>query len=389
MLKRLPENILNLYLIKIAKWFNLVMPVVVLFYQDCGMNMQQIFWLKSVYSIAIVAMEIPSGYIADVWGRKKTLIMGSILGSAGFAVYSFSSGFFQFAIAEIILGIGHSFVSGADSAMLFDSLKAHQRENEYVRYEGQTTSAGNFAEAFAGIAGGLLAAVSLRAPFIAQAFVAGIGIPAAFLLKEPQHIAEQVKTGFRDILRTVRFSFAHKELRAAMLLSSVTGTATLTFAWFVQPFFKEAGLPLALFGLGWTLLNLSVGVFSMYAYRAESWLGQKRSLHLIIILIAASYILSGFSICLAGMVFLLLFYIVRGIATPILKNYIHHHTDSKVRATILSVRDFAIRINFAIVGPFLGYLTDHFSLKTALIVMGGIYLLTAYPCAIPFLRKST
>ena len=75
------------------------MPIVVLFYQDNGMGMHEIFLLKAIYSVAIVIMEIPSGWMADVWGRKKTLILGSILGSAGFLMYSFSYGFFAFALA--------------------------------------------------------------------------------------------------------------------------------------------------------------------------------------------------------------------------------------------------------------------------------------------------
>src|SRR5665811_1353610 len=134
------KNIPRLYLIKISKWFNMVMPVVVLFYQDNGMGMQKIFILKAIYSVAVVFMEIPSGWMADVWGRKKTLILGSILGSAGFLVYSFSYGFLAFEVAEIILGIGHSFVSGADSAMLYDSVKADNKTDKYTKEEGRITS---------------------------------------------------------------------------------------------------------------------------------------------------------------------------------------------------------------------------------------------------------
>ena len=103
MSKLVRNNLINLYLIKFAKWFNLVMPVVVLFYQDNGLSMQQIFILKSIYSIAMVVMEIPSGYLADIWGRKKTLMLGSLLGAGGMALYCFSYGFWAFATAEIIL----------------------------------------------------------------------------------------------------------------------------------------------------------------------------------------------------------------------------------------------------------------------------------------------
>ena len=178
-------NIYYLYIIKIAKWFNLVMPTIVLFYQDTGMGMQEILFLKAIYSITIVIFEIPSGYCADVWGRKKTLIAGSILGALGFVIYSSNTLYLGFAVAEIILGLGHSFISGADAAMLYDTLKSEKKAASYLKHEGRITAGGNFAEALAGIAGGLLATISLRAPFYAQAVVAASAIPAALLLKEP------------------------------------------------------------------------------------------------------------------------------------------------------------------------------------------------------------
>jgi hypothetical protein len=78
---------------------------------------------------------------------------------------------------------------------------------------------------------------------------------------------------------------------------------------------------------------------------------------------------------------------VRGIATPILKDYINQYTDSKVRATILSVRNFEIRINFAAIGPLLGYLTETFSLNIARLVTGIIYFVAAILSALPILRK--
>jgi MFS family permease len=121
-IKSIHPNIYRLYLIKIAKWFMLYMPIVVPFYVSNGLTMKDIMVLQAIYSIAIVILEIPSGYLADVIGRRKTLILGAVFGTIGFATYSFSYGFLGFLIAEVILGIGQSCISGADSAMLYDSL---------------------------------------------------------------------------------------------------------------------------------------------------------------------------------------------------------------------------------------------------------------------------
>lgn len=380
-----PQNIIQLYLIKIAKWFNLVMPVVVLFYHDNGLTMTQIFWLKSVYSIAMVITELPSGYLADVWGCRRILLWGAIMGTLGILIYSLSSDFYSFMVAEIILGIGFSFVSGADSALLYDSLKAENRAGDYVKFEGRITSAGNFAEALAGVAGGLLAAISLRTPYYFQIFVAAIAIPAAFFLKEPRHVQEKVQLKMKEIFSILKFAYREPEIRGAIMISSVTGAATLTFAWFVQPYFEHAGVPVAVFGILWTMLNLSTGVFSMFSYRIERWLGKRNTLLLTVILLSAGFIFSALEISLAGIAILFGFYIVRGIASPVLKDYIHQYTDSKVRATILSVRNFEIRIIFAAIGPALGYLTDKFSLKTALLVAGFAYFAVAMLSIWPFI----
>ncbi len=366
------------------------MPVVVLFYQDNGMGMQDIFTLKAIYSVAIVAMEVPSGWMADVWGRKKTLLAGSILGATGFLVYSFSFGFWAFVIAEIVLGIGHACVSGADSAMLYDSLKAAGKTGEYTKNEGRITSAGNFAEAFAGVIGGLLAAISLRTPFYFQFVVAALAIPAAFTLVEPRiHTVEHIHS-LKKIVRNIGRTLTHNHnLRISILISAITGTATLTFAWLVQPYFLEIGLPVEWYGIFWTALNLTAGLSSVFAHRIEIFFGHKYSLNAIILLIALGYFLSGIAISFWGIAFLFLFYLIRGIASPILKNYINQYAVSELRATILSVRDFLIRIVFAVIGPLLGWITDNINLGSAFLLAGGIYLVSAVLVALPWMKNKS
>lgn len=370
MVNNYSKNIPRLYLIKMAKWFSLVMPVIVLFYESNDLGMTEIFILKSIYSIAMLLFEIPSGYFGDVWGRKNTLITGSILTCIGFSIYSFSPIFLGFVIAEIFLGIGQSFISGADSAMLFDSLKGDQREGEYMKQEGRFTSVGNFSEAIAGVIGGLLAAISIKLPFVCQAMVAGLAIPAAITLKEPIYSLQRRKAGFRDIWNVVKSTMRNAQLRAVILISAIIGTATLTFAWFVQPMFIEVELPVAFFGIAWTILNVTVGTVSAFAYRIEKNVGQQRSIFSIIILVSLGFVLCAITKSYAVFVILFLFYIVRGFATPVLKEYIQRLINSDVRATVLSLRNMFIRINFAIIGPVLGWLTDHYSLRTALLAAG-------------------
>jgi len=381
-------NIIRLYLIKIAKWFMLYMPIVVPFYESNGLSMKDIMVLQAVYSIAIVVLEIPSGYLADVIGRRKTLIIGAMFGTIGFTTYSISYGFLGFLIAEIILGIGQSCISGADSAMLYDSLLERGEEKRYTRFEGRITSLGNIAEAVAGIIGGLLAGITLRVPYFAQAFVAFIALPAAITLVEPTRKIPLIKAGFMEIVRIARFSlFENRPLRRNIFFSAITGTATLTMAWFAQPFFEYTRIDIAWFGLLWTSLNLTVAITSYTAHQVESKLGQKWSILLIATLIPLGYLALGRFHLPTGLIILYLFYLVRGYATPVLKDYINRVTASHIRATVLSVRNFIIRLLFALTGPFLGWVKDLYSLPQALTLAGIIFLLLSIITAILFIAS--
>jgi len=383
------SNIWKLYLIKIAKWFMLYMPYIVPFYTNNNLDMHQVMVLQAVYSVSIVVLEIPSGYFADVIGRRRTLILGTLLGAIGFVIYSFSYAFLGFLLAELVLGFGTSFVSGADSALLYDSLLDNRKEKEYIRYEGRMASLGNISEAGAGIVGGLIALISLRMNFYVQAGVAFLAFPAALWLVEPASHIRLKSFTFKKVLGVVQDSlFINKQLRTHIFFSAVIGTATLTMAWYVQPYFEFVELPLTMYGLFWTLLNLTVGLAAITAYRVERRLGQFIMIPAMAVLIPAGYLILGQVQGLWTISILFLFYIMRGIATPILKDYIHRHTASNVRATVLSVRNFIIRLLFIMVGPAMGQITDSKGLQTALNAGGIVFLSFTIILAILFFRSN-
>jgi MFS family permease len=364
----------------------LTMPIILLFYNHNNLTTRHLFIIQAVYSLTIVLFEIPSGYIADVWGRKQTLVMGALFCFIGYMVYSFSGGFWEFLVAEILLGFGNSCISGTDTAMLYDSLVEKKQEDNYLKIEGKMTSVGNFAEAIAGVLGGFLAAINTRLPFIIQAFIALIAIPAAISLYEPKLHAFSQKTTFNDVLNAFRnVLFKNKKLRKNLIISSVIGASTLSMAWFVQPYFKLVNVPVALYGILWTVLNASVGISALLAYKVESKLGENRTTNFIVfsstlLYLSLSYVQSVWAIAL-----ILLFYMVRGIATPVLKDYINKQIPSETRASVLSLRNLIIRGIFSTLAPFVGYLSDKFSLQTALFMAGTCFFIFS----LPFLMLST
>ena len=142
--QKIESNVWKLYVIKGLRWFLLTMPIIVIFFQDQGLSLFEIMILQSTYSIIVACMEIPSGFFADALGRKKSLIIGSFLSFFGFLIISLSFSFWQFILAQILLGIGQSFISGSDSALLYDTLISSKKTDNYDKIEGRSYGIGNF-----------------------------------------------------------------------------------------------------------------------------------------------------------------------------------------------------------------------------------------------------
>ncbi len=355
------------------------MPIVALYYTDNGLDNFDIYVLQAVYSLSVAILEIPSGYMADIIGRKKSLIIGSFLGTLGYVIYSISSGFYGFLAAEMILGLGGSFISGSDSAMLYDSLVGLRKQHRYLQLEGRITSLGNFAETSAAVCGGMLAvALGYRFVYISQAIVAAIAIPASLLLVEPHREKFKLRPGFSHILSVCKESLlVDKKLSSTLILSSIIGTATLCMAWTSQVYFVNQGLTEEAITPLWVILNLTVAVVAAFASKLVEKMGRKKAIVSIVVIIPSSYILLGSLPLIPAIGVLLIFYAVRGYATPLLKDLANIYCDSEIRATVLSIRNMIIRISFAILGPFIGSISGVYSLPTALQLSGIVLIILA------------
>ena len=74
----LKSNINKMYLLKAVKWFMIIMPIIVLFFEEHGLSLTQIMILQATYSFTVALFEIPSGFFADIYGRRLSLFYGSI-----------------------------------------------------------------------------------------------------------------------------------------------------------------------------------------------------------------------------------------------------------------------------------------------------------------------
>ena len=84
---QLRHNIFKMYLLKAVLWFMVAMPIIVLFFQEHGLTLTEVMILQSIYSFSVALFEIPSGFIADVFGRKRTIVLSTIFTFIGFLVF--------------------------------------------------------------------------------------------------------------------------------------------------------------------------------------------------------------------------------------------------------------------------------------------------------------
>lgn len=369
------RNITLLFALKAAKWFLLFMPVIVLFFMDNGLSVEQVMWTQTAYSLSVALFEMPSGYFSDKLGRRLTLILGMLITIAGYLVMGAAHSFWWFVGAEILMGLGGSFISGTDSAMLYDTLLQLKRENTYLKLEGRMYSIATFSEAVAAIFGGWIAATfGMRMTVYAFVGCLLVGLICAFRLVEPEvekDLTDDNNTNIQDI---IHFTFLqNKMLRWYVILSASIGASTLTMAWFAQPYMQGAGLSLTTIGWLWSALNLTVAVFAFGAHYVYRFLNKHQIAILIVIGIVIGFGSLGWSYGIGGLVFIFLVYVVRGIATPVLKDFVNELTPSNMRATVLSIRGFVIRIIFSSLAPFLGWVSDVYTLQQAFTIAALVF----------------
>lgn len=382
---RIDSNIWKLYILRglAFAWFPI--PTIVLFYQGHGLNLEQAVWLKTILSISFLLFEVPSGYVADKLGRKFCLIAGSGVWICGWLFYCLGNSFSIFALAEILTGVAGSLVSGADTAIAYETLLQMGKASQYRTLEGRLVAIAGVTEAVCGIIGATVAEIDLVIPFYLQTVCLIFYFCLALTLVEPQEdkpygmaaqplIVEKSKIeNLKNIITEVFISRPH--LRWLIALSSTFATATFLIVWLSQDYLKQVDVSISAMGWAWAIFHFLMSWASINARRLETAWGMRKTMLLLVFLLAVAYMVLGSINGIEGIIFIGVIYIVRGLCSPLILNRINQQVDSSIRATVLSLNSFTFRLSFAVVAPIIGAIASGYSLSTALLVSGGYFLL--------------
>jgi len=137
------------------------LPIFFLYFNE-GLNFREVILLESIYYFSVVILEVPSGYFSDLLGRKKTLVISSLAFAASYLAFGlWEPDFVLFAIAQVLLAFGFSFMSGTNTAFHYEALVDAGLQSEFPEREAKVQSWSSYAGALAALLGGLIGTVQL------------------------------------------------------------------------------------------------------------------------------------------------------------------------------------------------------------------------------------
>jgi MFS family permease len=386
----LSPNIRKLYAFSFLKMALFPMAIITLFWKDhIGLSLAEILLLQGIFSLATLLMEYPSGYLSDRLGYRFSLNLASGLGIAGWSVYTVAGSFAEVLLAEILLGISYAFISGSDSALLFETLRSEGKEEFYARYDGRMTGYAQGGEAAGALFAGVLYAAVPLLPFVIQIGVWVVALGICRTLREaPAEKSSAVPSHLAEALQTCRLAFIdNRQLRYTILLAAVLGLSSFFPVWLIQPYMQQSGVPLAWFGPVWAGANLTVALFSLVSHRLTFHLGSRGMALLFLVLIAAGYLGLGLVEGVWGFLFYYLLTAMRGLQGPMLRNQLQIAGQRKNRASLLSLKSLVFRLLFVLSGPVVGHLADTSGLRPTFMLTAASLLLLLLPLSILFLKS--
>ena len=354
------------------------MAIITLFWKDqIGLSLTDIMLLQAVFSLASLCLEFPSGYISDRLGYRFSLNLASLLGIVGWVLYTMADSFTGVLLAEVVLGISFAFISGSDSALLFESLRQQGREEEYSKLDGRMTGWAQGGEAVGAICAGLLYAIAPILPFAIQILVWGFALSITLTLKDAPAV-EKIKRSHLTEMASI-WKLAWKEsprIRSTILLATCLGMVSFYPVWLIQPFMQQCQMPLVWFGPIWAGANLVVAIFSVLSHRFTSFLGVKGQLKLFFLLSCCGLLGLGLTEGLFSFLFYYLLTAMRGLQGPFSRHYLQREGDRSNRASLLSLKAFSFRLAFVISGPLVGLSADRLGLNMTFMILAIFFSLT-------------
>ena len=369
------RNVKLLYAFSFFDPFMIVIPVWVPYLATQGITMRQFMELQAVFAIVILCGEVPTGLLSDLWGRKKTLLLGSMLKAVSFSLLPLWSSYEGFLFYHLTMGIALSMISGGDVALLYDShLAAGGGRSRGTAVFGNMKLAGQTGAAVSALVGGAVVVLSYGHLLWANAILSWIPTLLVLGVTEPPAVPNSAKKRSGDFKAVIATTLLRDgTTRLVFLNLIVLGTAGLVMVWTRQKYWQDIGVPLAYFGVLDAGYQLLIGFAGRSAALASARYGRPPLLAAVGVLPIIGYFGMALFFGWAGIVFGLLIQIGRGLGDVLLLTALNERMTSAFRATVISLAQLGTRGSFALLGPLVGYGIDAWGLPSVLSALGILF----------------
>eukprot|EP01065_Artemidia_motanka_P009996 TRINITY_DN15216_c0_g1_i1.p1 TRINITY_DN15216_c0_g1~~TRINITY_DN15216_c0_g1_i1.p1 ORF type:complete len:444 (+),score=141.41 TRINITY_DN15216_c0_g1_i1:71-1333(+) len=367
-------------------------PLFVGWLRDTGTSISGVFWLTTVYSLTVVAAEVPSGRISDRCGRRATLTAACVLLSASYALAALSADlWWALSAAHVLKGLGAALFTGTDAALLYETLAARgEAAGGALRRESRNVFWTVGAESLSGAAGGLAAEiVGARAVVAASALPFALCAVLAFSMVDPPRPARP-SAGAGAGTAEALSACAAPPLRSVFAIGVGLNVLQLLSANLSQLILASAGTTHSAAGAlaGACSTCAALSALAAPAVRRRGGSFARCGAWLLILCAAAFACLAAGSqrrssmLAVAGAV---LMSAVRGVTWPLTGTQINADVGRRdhVRATVLSVFSASLRLSVALAGPAVGLVAERAGVPAACLGLSAAAAASSVLCPPP------
>jgi len=350
-----------------------------LYMQSRGLSLLQVNSIWSIIVLTVFLTEVPTGVIADRIGRKRSVVAALFLQFLGEFFYIFAPGYVAFVLIAILSGIGYSFLSGANEALIYDSLPAEYRETVMKQAMGRVGAAYQLAFFVAPLLGGLVISELVLSKYLVGIALTAASVFVAFLisltLKEPPALYCHQVTGILQILKNGLAQVRrNRKIQRIAAVAILTGAFSNTLVSFYQPYFVQFGLTTSLpIGTALSLGGLAAFLVLSNILAIEHRMG-RLGLFFFSFFPGVLYLLLAIvpNIPVLFPVFILT-YAFADAKNPLISTYQNEQIESASRATTISLINTIGRMYVASVSLLLGWIANH-SISAVWVVIGALIM---------------
>lgn len=352
-----------------------MLPVFVPYYTHVlGLGFKEFLIGEIAFSAVIVLMEVPSGWLSDIWKRRVVLALGSLFNAGGFLLLFLADSFAQTVVAQATIGVGCSLCSGTNTALLYDTLLSYRMQKHCRRIEGQRHSSGLYVAGFASLAGGFMYVVNPQLPMVMTIFAYLCAFCVALFIHEPVRMKRTVeKSVFHDLVKTMRYALhGHKYVAALIAFTALVFGVTQAGLWVQQAYYVLLDIPEMYYGPLMFVGLMIAGSGGLFGHLIDDYLRPQTVFVLMVLVLIVAYLISGLIPGYHGVVLLYASSIAYGVGLPMVQHAINERVSSERRATILSTAMLCARFVFMPVALVVSLIADDIGIGAGTAMLGVV-----------------